>query len=345
MKTEYIVLNHDRNVSLTVYLQDLEGEFAGLIRRPAVLILPVGGYRMCSELEADPAAFPYLKAGYQAFILRYSVGENSTWPNPLNDYEQAMEMILENAEAWHICKERIAVVGFSAGGHLAGCAATMAKNRPAAAVLVYPAVTKDVTDICAIRNLPETHTAVTKDTCPCFVVAAQDDHTVPVSNALRFELALSENGVPFESHIYSYGGHGFSTGEDWIVTNSVSGRVPHWVSDSIGWLDEIMGKLTRKGFTEPDMAAAMNSDYAPVLAVSCTLNHIRKQSNQVQEILKPLYSRLETIAKERGFQYDGLLKAIGGSSVRELMETCEMEKEEIIETDQKLHACVNILEV
>ena len=115
MKTEYIVLNHDRNVSLTVYLQDIEGEFAGLIRRPAVLILPGGGYRMCSELEADPAAFPYLKAGYQAFILRYSVGENSTWPNPLNDYEQAMEMILENAEAWHICKERIAVVGFQQG--------------------------------------------------------------------------------------------------------------------------------------------------------------------------------------------------------------------------------------
>lgn len=89
----------------------------------------------------------------------------------------------------------------------------------------------------------------------------------------------------------------------------------------------------------------MNSDYAPVLAVSCSLNHIRKQSNQVQEILKPLYGRLETIAKERGFQYEGLLKAIGGSSVRELMETCEMEKEEIIEADQKLHACINILEV
>ena len=344
MKADKIILNEKRNVTLMAYTQEVEGEF-GFRERPAMLVLPGGGYAMCSDREADAVALAYMQAGYQAFVLRYSVGVDKIWPQPLEDYEQAMEYIKWHAGEFHVEKNHIAVVGFSAGGHLAGCAATMAKNRPAAAVLVYPAVTKDVTDICAIRNLPETHTAVTKDTCPCFVVAAQDDHTVPVSNALRFELALSENGVPFESHIYSYGGHGFSTGEDWIVTNSVSGRVPHWVSDSIGWLDEIMGKLTRKGFTEPDMAAAMNSDYAPVLAVSCTLNHIRKQSNQVQEILKPLYSRLETIAKERGFQYAGLLKVIGGSSVRELMETCEMEKEEIIETDQKLHACVNILEV
>lgn len=344
MKADKIILNEKRNVTLMAYTQEVEGEF-GFRERPAMLVLPGGGYAMCSDREADAVALAYMQAGYQAFVLRYSVGVDKIWPQPLEDYEQAMEYIKGHAGEFHVEKNHIAVVGFSAGGHLAGCAATMAKNRPAAAVLVYPAVTKDVTDICAIRNLPETHTAVTKDTCPCFVVAAQDDHTVPVSNALRFELALSENGVPFESHIYSYGGHGFSTGEDWIVTNSVSGRVPHWVSDSIGWLDEIMGKLTRKGFTEPDMAAAMNSDYAPVLAVSCTLNHIRKQSNQVQEILKPLYSRLETIAKERGLQYEGLLKAIGGSSVRELMETCEMEKEEIIETDQKLHACVNILEV
>lgn len=90
MDVEKIVLNGERNVTLTAYTQPVEGEFNHISKRPAVLILPGGGYSMCSDREADPVAFPYLEAGYQAFILRYSVGEDSVWPNPLDDYEQAM---------------------------------------------------------------------------------------------------------------------------------------------------------------------------------------------------------------------------------------------------------------
>ena len=71
---------------------------------------------MCSDREADPVALAYMKAGYQAFVLRYSVGEHKTWPNPLDDYEQAMELIAERAEEWHLDSSRIAAVGFSAGG-------------------------------------------------------------------------------------------------------------------------------------------------------------------------------------------------------------------------------------
>ena len=70
MKTDFLVLNAERNVSLTVYLQPTGNEFRGVTARPAVLILPGGGYHFCSEREADAVAFPYLKAGYHAFILR-----------------------------------------------------------------------------------------------------------------------------------------------------------------------------------------------------------------------------------------------------------------------------------
>lgn len=70
----------------------------------------------------------YLRAGYHAFVLRYSVGwENAVWPNPLEDYDQAMELITAHAKEWHLIPEKIAVIGFSAGGHLAACAATMAE--------------------------------------------------------------------------------------------------------------------------------------------------------------------------------------------------------------------------
>ena len=127
MKQEIIVLNPERNVTLTAYIQEVEGEFQ-FTKRPAILVLPGGGYAMCSDREADPVAMAYLRAGYQAFILRYSTGKNKTWPNPLEDYEQAMALIEERAEEWHLDSSRIAAVGFSAGGHLCACAATIAKH-------------------------------------------------------------------------------------------------------------------------------------------------------------------------------------------------------------------------
>ena len=105
MKTELLVLNEERNVTLTAYLQAVGGEFTGVTVRPAVLILPGGGYQACSDREADPVAFPYLKAGYHAFILRYSLKEQAEWPNPLCDYEQAMALIRAHADEWHIAPE------------------------------------------------------------------------------------------------------------------------------------------------------------------------------------------------------------------------------------------------
>ena len=117
--------------------------------------------------------------------------------------------------------------------------------------------------------MPCPNELVTADTCPCFFAAARDDRTVDIKNTLMMELALAEKGIPFESHIYSFGGHGFSTAEPWIITNSVSERVPHWVDDSIGWLKETLGTLTRTGITEPNIAVSKNGDNAPILSVMC----------------------------------------------------------------------------
>lgn len=142
MKTETIILNEQRNVSLTCYLLSVGGEFTNITKRPAVLILPGGGYQMCSEREADPIAMEYLKAGYHVFILRYSVQKYAAWSNPLEDYEQAMSFVREHGNEWNIFTDKIAVIGFLAGGHLAACAATMSKNRPDATILGYPVILK-----------------------------------------------------------------------------------------------------------------------------------------------------------------------------------------------------------
>ena len=342
MKAQEIILNEERNVTLTAYVQDAEGEF-GFSKRPAMLVIPGGGYAMCSDREADPVATAYLKAGYQAFVLRYTCTPKGKWPLPLADYEQAMAQIIENAESWHVDADKIAVVGFSAGGHLAACAATVAEHKPAAAVLVYPAILKDICDLCQ-PGMPYPHEHVAADTCPCFLVAARDDRTVDISNTLRMELALAEKGIAFESHIYSYGGHGFSTGEDWINTNSVCPRLPHWVPDSIEWLGEIMGRFTRSGFTEPVHAGSMNGNFVPVLSVDCTLSHLRKQSAEAKAVLAPMYAAIEAVAKARQFSVEGLMAAVGNNTAREIMEMVQIPSDTITEIDKTLHQMINQLE-
>ncbi len=273
MQKEYIVLNETRKVSLTAYLQAAGGEFGGITARPAVLVIPGGGYHFCSDREADPVAFPYLKAGYQAFILRYSLNEQAAWPQPLEDYEQAMELILARAEEWHVVPDRIAVIGFSAGGHLAACAATMSRHRPAAAILGYPVIDGD----CArdyLPSAPDVPSAVDRNTCPCFVFATRTDNLVPVANAVHMIDALCAQGIAFESHIYSNGAHGLSTGDPSVNRPGFCSRYPSWVEDSIGWLADVMGGMDSSGLTEPRFGRKINGNREKTLNLDCTLLYL-----------------------------------------------------------------------
>ena len=241
-ETFRLILNEERDVSLTCYIQPVGDGVGGMTKRPAMIVIPGGGYQYCSGREADPVAFPYLQAGYQAFILRYSVQDNSVWDNPLQDYEQAMETIIAHADEWHIDADRIAIIGFSAGGHLAACAATMSKHRPRAAILGYPVIS---TYYRWNKSAPDPSEAVDENTCPCFIFASRNDGTVPIQDSLNFLNALNTKGIPFETHIYSYANHGFSTCEpqlnnrDWCCN-----RTPNWIKDSVEWLRETVGDFT-----------------------------------------------------------------------------------------------------
>lgn len=274
MFTEIIQLNEQRKVSLTAYIQDAGGEFDYVEKRPAILVIPGGGYQFCSAREADPVALAYMKAGYQAFVLRYSVAENGTWPNPLEDYEQAMDMIRSNAEKWMLYEDKVAVIGFSAGGHLAAAAATMSKNRPNAAILGYAVAGADVKS--CNPTAPDTVAAVDKNTCPCFLFSTRTDNLVPVENTLDFMSALAKHGIAFESHIYAFGPHGFSTCDSSIQyrETKMCNRVANWVEDSIGWLKDIFGDFGREGMTEPACDGHANGNHLSYLSVDCTLGKL-----------------------------------------------------------------------
>lgn len=290
MQQEFIILNEERNVTLTAYTQSVGGRFSYISRRPAILILPGGGYQYCSVREADPVAFAYLKAGYQTFVLNYSVGKDSVWPNPLRDVEQALELIRGRGD-WTVYPDKVAVIGFSAGGHLAAATATMAKERPNAAILGYAVAGGDV--VGCNPTAPDTTKMVDKDTCPCFVFATCSDDVVPVQNSIDFCRALADAKISFESHIYAYGPHGFSTCDSSVhdLNTPICSRVPDWVEDSIGFLRDVLGDFGEGCMTEPVCPKYTSADNDPVLSVDCTVG-LLLENGQSRAVLGPLTEQL-----------------------------------------------------
>ena len=119
----------------------------------------------------------------------------------------------------------------------------MSNNRPNAAILGYPVLNKESTYMWN-TSAPDIISHIDSDTCPCFLFHSRSDRLVSVKNTIQFINALEETGVTFETHIYSFGPHGFSTANQMMqgpIPNTISSRAMQWVSDSLGFLQEIFG--------------------------------------------------------------------------------------------------------
>lgn len=344
MKIQTIQLDEKRNVSLTAYLLDVGGEFRQVKRRPAVMVIPGGGYQFCSDREADPVAMAYLKAGFDAFILRYSVKENAVWPAPLEDYDCAMEMILEHAKEWAVIPDKIAVAGFSAGGHLAAAAATMAKHRPAAAVLGYPVIREDTAHECEATapGIPE---HVDDRTCPCFLFATRTDTVVPVQNTIDMINALNRYGISFECHIYGYGPHGFSTGDHSVqsMDTIIPDRAQNWVSDSIQWLKDVLGEFAADGLAAPVCKRKINADLDAWMSLDCTIARIfgNPEARKVlSEVIDQMEEKIEPFAP--GMTFEDMMEALGKMPLRTLLAERSIAIERFEELDSLLGKVPNI---
>ena len=231
--------------------------------RPAILLCPGGGYNMVSDREAEPVAKHLLSWGYQVCILTYSVG-SFAFPTQLREVAATMELLWEDAKKYGIDRERIAIMGFSAGGHLA-CHYTNAFDCPEvrkvflhskpvrASILCYPVITTQQ-DYChkgSFERLSGGHAPfedrfsceklVSERTPPTFLWHTAPDKTVPVFNSLLYAQALSQYKIPYSLHIYPYGGHGLSTVEPEINPNLPAGAelAKQWLTDLELWLKEI----------------------------------------------------------------------------------------------------------
>ena len=241
-------------------------------KRPAVLILPGGGYHHTSEREAEPVALRFAVRGYAAFVLHYSCAP-SHFPVQLREAALALRYIRENCQRFSVDPTMVAAVGFSAGGHLCGMLGTMydcpevadigqAKLlRPDALGLCYPvAVSWGNTHRESFENLtagdPELKQRLSLDRLvrgdmpPVFLWHTRNDGSVPCRNSLLLAVALEEHGVDFAMHIYHRGCHGLSTADEAAYP---AGNVPVISRDLPGWLPAAMDFFEEIGLKIRDL--------------------------------------------------------------------------------------------
>ncbi len=235
--------------------------------RPAVLVIPGGGYSHVSEREAEPIALGLCARGYAGFILRYSC-KPLGFPVALREAAMAMRYIRENGAQLGIDPHMVAAVGFSAGGHLCGCLGTMF-DCPEVADIATPELLKpDALGLCypvavswgrthegsfqvlagedqALRKRLSLETRVRPDMPPVFLWHTRTDASVPVRNSLLLAVALEEANVPFVMHIYGKGPHGLATADELVYRLD---NLPEVSADVPGWLELLVQFLREQGF-------------------------------------------------------------------------------------------------
>lgn len=229
--------------SLTAYLHNISPELSTADIRPAVLIFPGGGYYSCSDREAEPIALAYSAEGYNAFVCRYSVGLEAGFSEAFEDAQEALALMHSNADEWNIDKEKIAVAGFSAGGHLAAAVAAMGSLRPTAVILGYPVVLASMGNFLG-KTIPGIDEIIDENMPPVFAFATRNDRTVPIENTLALANALDKAECPFELHVFENGEHGFSLAKPHTANGIQSMHNPiaaQWFAMSVTWLKYHLG--------------------------------------------------------------------------------------------------------
>ncbi|HUJ43593.1 MAG TPA: alpha/beta hydrolase [Opitutaceae bacterium] len=240
---------------------------AGSACGTAVIICPGGGYGWLSmEKEGTEPARWFNALGVTAFVLKYRLAEYGH-PAPLRDVLRAVRLVRSRAAEFGVRADRMGVMGFSAGGHLASCAGTLydapegrtgapldaVSARPDFLMLIYPVITLQdpYTHAGSRRNLLGEHPTealighlstelqVTKNTPPAFLLTSFEDHTVPAENSIGFFTAMHRAGVPAELHAYERGPHG-------IGLRPGFGPISDWPKLAEQWL-RLHGWLTPPG--------------------------------------------------------------------------------------------------
>ena len=237
------------------------------VPRPAVIVCPGGGYRYTSTRESESIAMQYLAAGMQAFVLYYHCAP-AVFPCALLELAKSVSIVRQHAAEWNIDPDKILVVGFSAGGHLAasiGCfwnqefvygplGLTAEDIRPNGNILGYPVITsgefahRGSFDMLCAGLDQEKYLALTSlenqagpQNPPTFIWHTNEDQAVPVENSFLYVSALRKAKVPVEFHMYAHGWHGLSLANDETKCENDRAipKVQSWMELSIIWIKDL----------------------------------------------------------------------------------------------------------
>ena len=266
MKVFEFVPDGIKDCYVRAWLHEYDNEKAEKRLRPAIVICPGGGYAMVSEREAEPVALAYFSAGYETFILNYAVKEQAKDFYPLCQLASTVAHVRKKAQIWSIDESKIAVCGFSAGGHLATSLGVLFNKeeflnvfgrteniRPDAMILGYPVITADeYAHVKSIEYVSGSKVGsntynwfgidkhVDTQTPPAFVWHTAEDQTVPVENSLKLSAAFSAAQIPFELHVFPKGAHGMSVCTEEVgETGTISVYNSRWIRWSIEWLNQV----------------------------------------------------------------------------------------------------------
>lgn len=256
--------------NLSVFLHPTSWEISPKRKRPAVLVIPGGGYCFVSDREAEPVAFRFLAKGFVPFVLRYSC-TGHTFPTQLREAAMAMRYIRQHAQEFEVDPSMVAAVGFSAGGHLCGTLGTMYDCpevadigseellRPDALAMCYPVTLgwgpthgETMKTVSGgdpqLRQRLSLDNRVRPDMPPVFLWHSRDDDLVPCRNSIILAQKLDEAGVDFAFHLYRHGWHGLSLADHTVyhagVTPGCSPDVPGWLDSCVRFWEETGFRIT-----------------------------------------------------------------------------------------------------
>lgn len=242
-----------------------------VVKRPVMVICPGGSYCFVSKREGEPVALAFASRGYHSVVLDYSVYPDAGYPTSLLELGRLVSILRQNADEWHIDADKIFVMGFSAGGHLAasygcfwledlisgslGCDKELL--RPNGLFLCYPVITSgerahrdsfrhllgsrydELVDKMSLEN------QVNSNTPPTFLWHTVTDDLVPYENSVLFADALREKGIATELHLFPKGVHGLSLANAVTAIDEcqIEPCCQGWVDLATRWINKTFGEL------------------------------------------------------------------------------------------------------